>query len=418
MLLNFSQRHMGGLSVLRFALAIYLMVFHTLPQYEGVPVVLQGLASGGYMATSLFFLLSGFVLSHVYLDASAGLRSAAGRFLANRFWMLYPLHLIGLLLSAMILLVQYRATGQVLAVADIPHAVFQGYGQSLHVSLEGLGLLGAFLSHLFLLHAWNPFFLSFNVPSWSISALMCFYLVFVWLGPRLVRSPHPVRVLLLLNGLYLLPPLVLIGLQEFGSTATAFLHTNPLARLPEFLAGVVLCAITRRLPAVQISTGSLVAVVLGVVTGLVLLNTVLLTLGPAGYYLVHNGAALLLQCSLLVLFSGMPEIRAPRIAALVERLANASLSIFVLHLPLFFILTRLEKLLRVWWAGHEGAPLMQQVRDADLSLAWYPVVLVAIVLVSVWCQERIVSRLRQRAMKSPGVAARPTDIVACATKNG
>ncbi|VTL97666.1 acyltransferase [Pseudomonas aeruginosa] len=48
---------------------------------------------------------------------------------------------------------------------------------------------------ILLLQAWNPYYLTFNAPLWSLSTLMFFYLAFPFVAPRLMRSRHKWKVL-------------------------------------------------------------------------------------------------------------------------------------------------------------------------------------------------------------------------------
>lgn len=406
MLLSYSRKELSGLSSLRIVLALYLMMFHTVPYYKGLPAELYEIVSSGYMATSMFFLLSGFILSHVYLSGD-GLRVSPGHFLRTRFFTLYPIHLIGLALSGAIALVQWKLTGSFYAVADVPQAFSDGRGDSLHVKLEGGQMLLSFFSHVFLLHAWNPHYLSFNVPSWSISALIFFYTIFVWIGPKLVNVRRPLCVLLALNVLYLLPPVWLISQEQFTATATGFLHTNPLARLPEFLAGVVLYRFMRKINHVHLSPVQFCLCLVGMGCLLFAVDDGFRALGPAGYYLAHNGGLLLFQCVLLVLFAGVREFRTPWLKEGVQRIGNASLSMFILHLPLFFLLTRLEKFIHFLAAGDREQPWWPQIKSMEPSFMLYPFIVLAVVLISVWCQESLVIKLRRVLAQWIGSERRP-----------
>lgn len=398
MLLRYARNEISGLSVLRLGLAIYLMLFHTLTAYQGLPHWLRQFASSGYMATSMFFLLSGFILSHVYFNAD-GLKMTPKKFLKTRFYTLYPIHLIGLALSGMILLVQFMLTGVFVAVADIPPSLTGVTNESLLIELHWPAVLGSLLSHLLLLHAWNPFFQTFNIPAWSISALMFFYFVFVLWGNALINVKRPMVTLIGLNLVYLIPPVVLIGLGEFNSVATGFLHTNPLARLPEYLAGIVLYRVTKDTGQCHMPMEVFLALLLGSIVLLVAMNDALLTLGPAGYYIAHNGGLMLPQCLILVLFAGVREFRTVWLRDLVKRLGNASLSMFILHLPLFFLLTRIEKFIRFLLVGNLDQPWWPQIKSMPISIAYYPLMVLLVLVLSLWCQERLVLNLRGRLLK-------------------
>lgn len=398
MLLSYSRKELSGLSSLRILLAIYLVMFHTVPFYKGLPDWVCEIVSSGYMATSLFFLLSGFILSHVYLSGE-GLRVAPGDFLRTRFLTLYPIHLIGLALSGLILLVQWRLTGSVRAVADIPDALAGLAQDALLVELGESALAATLASHVLMLHAWNPFFQAFNIPSWSVSALVFFYAVFVWVGPWLVNVRRPMAMLLLLNALYLLPPLWFVWLGQYNSVVTGFLHTNPLIRLPEFLSGIVLYRLARRINCIRIALFRFWLLLACSLAFLFWLDDAIKTLGPAGYYVSHNGGLLLTQCFILVLFAGLGKFQTAWLQDAVKRLGDASLSMFILHLPLFFVLTRIEKFIHFLMVGDWHQAWWPQIKAINPDFALYPLMLVIVLLISVWCQERLVIKLRNTLSK-------------------
>jgi hypothetical protein len=112
----------------------------------------------GYLGVETFFVLSGFILSHVYLEATGEKRFRYGGFLWARLARVYPLHLVTLF--GMI------GLGLVATAA----------GMSIDGSLTNWRDLPA---HLTLTHAWGLAGSSaFNHPSWSISAEWAAYLGF------------------------------------------------------------------------------------------------------------------------------------------------------------------------------------------------------------------------------------------------
>ena len=57
-----------GLEWLRFLMGFYVVVYHTIhfyPERKTIPL-LDEITSMGFFATSTFFVLSGFLLAHVY----------------------------------------------------------------------------------------------------------------------------------------------------------------------------------------------------------------------------------------------------------------------------------------------------------------------------------------------------------------
>jgi peptidoglycan/LPS O-acetylase OafA/YrhL len=399
MLLNYGRKQLSGLAWLRFGLALYLIFFHTLPAYTNLPTWLYKSVSAGYVSTSVFFILSGCVLAHAYLDNEGKLRVSVRRFLATRILTVYPLHLLGFALAAMIMWFQYLSNGAVYAIADIPPAISAHTSEALLVPLETPELIFNGLQHLLLLHAWNPQYLTFNIPSWSISTLVFFYAVFAVAGGSVLSLRRPYLVLVVLMLVNLIPPLSLIASANFSSVATGFLHTNPLVRLPEFLTGIVLCRLMHDqqkiiLPRLQFLIS--VVLVMGLITVIINLSS---RFGPAGFYLVHNGALLPLELLLVALFAGVRDTRVVWLDELGTRLGNATLSLFILHLPIFFILSRLLKSMTLYFGsdqtGVDLATFFEQLKNVPLSFSMYPVLVLLVVVISVICQERFVLRIRR-----------------------
>lgn len=126
-----------------------------------------GLVRNGKLYVDLFFVISGFVISHIYASRLRDTRDLA-QFAALRTARLYPLHLFTLLL-----LVCYTLVSAWLQ-ADW-HLRFS----SMHTELLGHNTGRHFLENLFLLQALlAPNFPSFNSPSWSISTEFFTYFIF------------------------------------------------------------------------------------------------------------------------------------------------------------------------------------------------------------------------------------------------
>ena len=151
-----------GLTPLRGLAALWVVLFHAdvILFYRQFGALLDreasGLISHGYLWVDFFFLLSGFVIAHVYGTKLAGPFSAetAWRYLAARFARIYPLHL-----ATLLLLIPLR----VMAAAWFP-AMQDG-------SWESFLAWRAIPSNLLLTHAMNQHvYLSWNIVSWSIGA--------------------------------------------------------------------------------------------------------------------------------------------------------------------------------------------------------------------------------------------------------
>jgi len=110
-----------------------------------------------------FFVLSGFVLTHAYLDNS---QITAKKFVITRGFRLVPLHLF---ILAIFLFLETIA----LFASD--------YGINLRAeAFSGKNAVSEIIPNLLLIHAWTDFTysLSFNGPSWSISVEMFLYILF------------------------------------------------------------------------------------------------------------------------------------------------------------------------------------------------------------------------------------------------
>src|SRR5690606_718800 len=146
-----------ALTTLRFLAALWVVLFSAWPHLDVgfVPTAV----TKGYLGVEVFFVLSGFILSHVYLEsAGRGDGFSYRGFLWARIARVYPMHLVTL--AGMIGL-GVAATVAGLTVSD---------------SLLGWRSLPA---HLSLTHAWGlASSAAFNHPSWSISAEWFAYLSF------------------------------------------------------------------------------------------------------------------------------------------------------------------------------------------------------------------------------------------------
>lgn len=135
----------------------------------------------GYLMVDLFFILSGFIISHVN-RADRGVaydRKEARDFLLRRLARIYPL-----LLFTLVALLAFRIMAQMLDVG------------SAMVPWDRHSILNL-VAQLLLLNAWLPFGGGWNTPSWSISAEMFTYLLFPPIVSLNCRMPMLNRALLL-----------------------------------------------------------------------------------------------------------------------------------------------------------------------------------------------------------------------------
>lgn len=380
------SRTFEGLDWMRFLLACYIALSHTFPAYDAVTenADVAAILHQGNLCTSAFFMLSGFLLTYVYL--ASGTKGAIDKrsFMVMRMSALYPLHLITFVLMLPVSFFSREAYGR-LAVADSDGGAVRVLGwQETVINV---------INHLTLTHAWNPLYMVFNVPSWSISALVFFYVVFCFAGERLFNTGRPLLWLLLLALAFALPEAVAYLITGYSPLVGGILHRNPLARLPVFLAGVVLCRLYLRHRGDYRENAALFWTLLAFVAAVYGLEYVYnsnddgdWTRVPFLTLLNFPAAAALIWAMAMVRPCG-----AGWRARWSARLGKASLSLFVLHLPLFRFIAKAERvvtdrLASTAWGKAQGIV----TGDAYDPVIWlYPVYFVAVVALCVVFQERV-----------------------------
>ena len=175
-----SRSYIQSHNAIRGFAAIGVFAYHLqLENAYGVPLGLaEGLVKRGYVWVDLFFILSGFVISLTYQTRLAGLSwSPIRKFLLARVARILPLHLFALLyLGALVLGMEglYRLLGW------SPH-----WSPVTWRDIGDLGLQAA------LVQIWSrDATMSWNIPSWSVSAEMHIYILFVPIAGMLARRPR------------------------------------------------------------------------------------------------------------------------------------------------------------------------------------------------------------------------------------
>jgi peptidoglycan/LPS O-acetylase OafA/YrhL len=157
---------------------------------------------------SLFFVLSGFILTYVYpsLDAPGALR----RFLVARAARIWPAHIVTLLLAVWLM----KAHSPALPT----------------------------IANVTMLHGWIPlpeYFFSYNAVSWTISTEFGFYILFPLLIWRFDRTWHWKLALVAGLTVFLIWLTFRLQLPSFsnrpGLTNMGVLYINPGGRLLEFM---------------------------------------------------------------------------------------------------------------------------------------------------------------------------------------
>ncbi|CAL4866534.1 hypothetical protein MMA231_00777 [Asticcacaulis sp. MM231] len=210
--------HLKPLTSLRFFAALWVVLYTYIHELSGN--VSLGVIDKGYLGVDLFFVLSGFILSYVYLDSYGEGRFKYGQFTIHRLARVYPLHIATLLFTLLL----------------ITAAAIKG------VTLdENAANWAALPAHLTLTQAWGlaPT-ASFNHPSWSISAEWFAYLVFpavAFVAWRL--RERPVLAVSLAIAFLIALNLTFSALAGFSLTRATF-QWGALRIVPSFLYGSAL----------------------------------------------------------------------------------------------------------------------------------------------------------------------------------
>ncbi|MBV7393776.1 acyltransferase family protein [Mameliella sediminis] len=195
-----------SLTAFRFFAAFWVFLFHVKARTGADGGLFWDIVENGARGVDFFFILSGFIILHVYERQIAEGRFSLRRFMVKRLARIYPLHLVMLLLFL------------ALAVAG-------GHGHD-----------GA-LASVLLVHAWAVTDgLVLNGPSWTISAEFFAYLLFGLLAVRV----YPTWLLCLAFAASALA----VHLFAVSLGKTAFLHLTwdfgALRILPLFVLGMIL----------------------------------------------------------------------------------------------------------------------------------------------------------------------------------
>lgn len=245
---------MGGqpipaLTGLRFFAALAVVVFHfhagiasLFPPFDALGPITRY----GELGVDLFFVLSGFILTYNYVGAfrPEG-RLGYVRFLALRLARIYPVHLFTLLVLAVGL--------ALISARGVPVNHPENFAASDFA-------LNALLLHVVA----NGYRLTWNGPSWSLSAEWIAYLAFPFVTAGLARVGGTFRLLGLAGAALVLQSLVLALIAD----------ASPLPRVAgEFLAGCALGHLHLRRPGGDLRWRSVPAlVVVGLVLALVVVQ--------------------------------------------------------------------------------------------------------------------------------------------------
>jgi peptidoglycan/LPS O-acetylase OafA/YrhL len=341
---NAQRQHIFALTGLRFFLAFWVVTYHLYGLTRGLPGLADKLAATGYLAVGFFFMLSGFVLAANYERTEPWPTKSGVVFARARMARIYPVYLLGLVVAA-------------------PLQLLSSHRLPLAAQIAGGGL------SLVLLQSWIPHFaLSWNGPGWSLSVEAFFYLLFPFIGYRLLRLTTKPAVLA--GGLFWIASLIVPGIvvalhvPALGTAVATmpapdtdlanFVKFNPILRLPDFCIGILLARAFQQLHGTSLMG-----------RGYRLYAPAILLFGAWLYYadrfpyvLAHNSLLAPLNAAIILGLalggSPLPQLLAWRPVVF---LGGASYSLYILHVPIIGVLSALR------------ARMVPGLSDASLAIA-------------------------------------------------
>ncbi len=233
------NHHMPALTGIRFFAIFHIFLFHLMatsfgPKPEGTENALSGMRDmpynfivfsfNGWMSTSFFFLLSGFLLAYLYWGEDGQLVTNRRRFWSLRFARIYPIHLIVMAITIPVVMPFLIMGGQPLTTV-IPSAI----------------------ATVTLVQAWVPPWIPhFNWPAWTISVLVFLYLIMPWLMKVLGRLSRGkmIAALVAMPFISLIPTAWYAWRMSTGAewnmNIDMFVANNPLFWVPYFAAGMLM----------------------------------------------------------------------------------------------------------------------------------------------------------------------------------
>lgn len=313
------------LTSIRFFAALVVVLSHfTQLELISFPSSILDFFDHGRSAVSLFFVLSGFVLTYTYgadYFSVHGVRS----FYVARVARIYPVVIIGLLLA-------FIVTLHMVAI-DSEELFLSWYALK---DKFGLSLAASFFAQIFLLTAWFPFAAinqPWNGPMWSVSCEAFFYILFPWLVSfgrkrNIYVFGFVCFVFWIVQGLF-----IELIFNNFPVNRRGFIISQfPLTHLFEFVVGIYAALVYECCVDVIGRKFNL---------GLIFILCSMATLAFLGLYQPFRPSYYFQSPLFAVLILGLALLDRPVLGFLDKKfvvlLGSASFSLYVIHVPLAHI---------------------------------------------------------------------------------
>ena len=307
----------------RFIAAIAVVIFHfgkgIYPFNNGL---LALLANNANVAVSYFFVLSGFVMIIAYGGANRKIN--AYQYYVNRIAKIYPVYVLALLLTL------------ISATSVVYYKLF---------------------AELFLIQAGVPSFLpSYNLPAWSLSVELFFYLLFPLLYNRFYLNKRLRYIAIAVICFWLVSQIAscafLSHLPNASDVYKNFVFYNPLVHLNEFVVGNLTGLVYFYIQKNNFFKGQYVLLVAGLSCSclFIALLGLLPTTNLKQVLNLHNGL-LNVVFAPCILFIALNKGRISKVLSLplLVRLGEASYCIYIFQFPVFWLVKELNLLNDVVW---------------------------------------------------------------------
>ena len=269
------------------------------------------------LGVSYFYVLSGFVMILAYGKKE---HISPKEYYINRLARIYPLHIMTLLLA-------------------IAANIFKYINYLEYVKFD----IPSMLMNALLIHAWIPqISLSYNVPSWSISVEMFFYLLFPFIFNYVIKKWKLKYIAIFTLSFWLVCQ---IGMNIFyfseyyggyNSLDRYFLKFNPFLHLNSFLVGILFGLVFQNMHLFNFKAGNYDILVIITTLGIILLIYLTRNL------LIHNGFHSITFGGLILLIT----LNTGRITKIFNNkhliyLGEISFALYLLQIPIGMILTKI-----------------------------------------------------------------------------
>ncbi|OUY07531.1 acyltransferase family protein [Acinetobacter populi] len=383
-----AQQKIIGLDALRFSMAVFMVLYHIQPQITNS--LLNNLTFNGFYATSVFFIISGYILSYVYAEKILSNRFSNTIFLIKRFSALYPIHIFTLLMALITLFLIIIISKKEFPI-EIPIQTLPSVVSNEKINLYFKNLLFYIGESLFLVQAWDYRYIFLNGTSWSVSTLFFFYFTFSFLVKKISKMKNLFFFLIIIWFIYLMVPVYFTITQNYSSDIIGLIHRNPLLRLPEFIAGIVLYFLINKYTYFfeknYISLGFI---------GFFITYYLVKFSPEKWFYISHNGLFLFFQLALISSFCFF-SFKNKNLNSLFSRLGKASLSIYMLHIPLLEIYLIIYKLIIGFIYSNSLSDILimaKSIKNIDIISAIFFVII--LIFISLWMQEKVFTPLQYK----------------------